>query len=135
MYAAKVVRNRKLAATEPLYVICRNRVLASLAAGMLQASGCIHPVVVEGGMDTWATQGLPVMHKRLLPKFAVNVPTAAALAGFAAGLAFAAYGLFFVVALIAIIAVAGQNFLLLRRKQIARYSMVDLGDFAPVFSH
>jgi len=54
--AAKVVRDRKLAATEPLYVIYRSRRLAGLAAGMLQASGCIHPVVVEGGMDTWAAQ-------------------------------------------------------------------------------
>ena len=58
----KVVRERKLAASEPLFVICGNRALAGLAAGMLHGAGCIEPVVVEGGMETWETQGLPAVH-------------------------------------------------------------------------
>jgi rhodanese-related sulfurtransferase len=62
--AAKVLRGRKREATEPLYIICNNRVRASLAAGMLTGAGCAHPVVVDGGMNTWVRQGLPVVFKR-----------------------------------------------------------------------
>jgi rhodanese-related sulfurtransferase len=62
--AAKVLRGRKREATEPLYIICNNRVRASLAAGMLTGAGCRQPVVVDGGMETWVRQGLSVVCKR-----------------------------------------------------------------------
>jgi len=62
--AAKVLQGRKREATEPLYIICNNRVRASLAAGMLTGAGCRHPVVVDGGMNTWVRQGLPVVCKK-----------------------------------------------------------------------
>ena len=59
--AAKLLQGRKREGPEPLYIICNNRVRASLAAGMLTAAGCCHPVVVDGGMNTWVRQGLPVV--------------------------------------------------------------------------
>jgi rhodanese-related sulfurtransferase len=62
--AAKVLQRRKREATEPLYIICNNRVRASLAAGMLTGAGCRHPVVVDGGMESWVRLGLTVVCKR-----------------------------------------------------------------------
>lgn len=59
---AKVVRDRKLAPNEPLFVVCQNRIMAGLAAGMLQGAGCMHPVVVDGGMQNWEARGLPEEH-------------------------------------------------------------------------
>ena len=59
MDPARIVREHQLKTSEPLFVICRNRALASLAAGMLQAAGCNRPVVVEGGMQAWKIMGLP----------------------------------------------------------------------------
>ena len=64
LLAAKLLRGRKREATEPLYIICNNRLRASLAAGMLTAAGYCHPVVVDGGMNTWVRQGLPVVCKK-----------------------------------------------------------------------
>jgi rhodanese-related sulfurtransferase len=68
--AAKVLQGRKRDATEPLYIICNNRVRASLAAGMLTGAGCRQPVVVDGGMNTWVRQGLPVVCKKPFWNFA-----------------------------------------------------------------
>ena len=62
--APKLLHGRKRERTEPLYIICNNRLRASLAAGMLTAAGCCHPVVVDGGMNTWVRQGLPVVCKK-----------------------------------------------------------------------
>ena len=64
MSPAKVVSEHKLRASEPLFVVCRNRALASLATGMLRAAGCSQPVVVEGGMQTWEIMGLPAVPTR-----------------------------------------------------------------------
>jgi rhodanese-related sulfurtransferase len=64
LLAAKLLRGRKREATEPLYIICNNRVRASLAAGMLTGAGCRQPVVVDGGMETWLREGLSVVFKR-----------------------------------------------------------------------
>jgi len=62
--AAKVLHGRKREATESLYIICNNRVRASLAAGMLTGAGCRRPVVVDGGMESWVRQGLSIVCKR-----------------------------------------------------------------------
>jgi len=62
--AAKVLQARKREPTEPLYIICNNRVRASLAASMLTGAGCRQPVVVDGGMETWVREGLSVVCKR-----------------------------------------------------------------------
>ena len=63
--APKVLQDRKCAATEPLYIIGGGRVQASLAAGILTGGGCCQAVVVDGGMDVWMRQGLPVVRKKL----------------------------------------------------------------------
>jgi len=62
--APKVLQDRKRAATEPLYIIGGGRVQASLAAGILTGGGCCQAVVVDGGMDVWMRQGLPVVRKK-----------------------------------------------------------------------
>lgn len=58
---AKVLHQRKRGKAEPFFVIGDDRVRAGLAAGMLSGAGCNHPVVVEGGMNAWEAQGLPVI--------------------------------------------------------------------------
>jgi rhodanese-related sulfurtransferase len=64
MSPAKIVSEHKVKPSEPLFVVCRNRVLASMATGMLRAAGCTRPVVVEGGMRTWEILELPVVATR-----------------------------------------------------------------------
>ena len=59
--AAAVLRTRHLLPKEPLYIICRNGVMAELAAKELCAAGCHEAVIVEGGMDDWESFGLPVV--------------------------------------------------------------------------
>ncbi len=84
--ASKVLRDRKLSATEPLYVICRSRVLAGLASGILKGAGCANAIVVDGGMETWQAQGLPVVRKKWFPKIAIDAPMLTLVAGFGFGL-------------------------------------------------
>jgi rhodanese-related sulfurtransferase len=67
--APKVLQDRKLAATEPLYIIGDGRVRASLAAGILIGGGCRQAVVVDGGMDAWISQGLSVVSKKRFRDF------------------------------------------------------------------
>jgi rhodanese-related sulfurtransferase len=62
--APKVLQGRQFAATEPLYIIGSGRVQASLAAGILTGGGCCRAVVVDGGMDVWMSEGLPVVRKK-----------------------------------------------------------------------
>jgi len=62
--AAKVLQDRKRAATEPLYIIGGGRVQASLAAGILTGGGCCQAVVVDGGMDVWMSEGLSVVREK-----------------------------------------------------------------------
>lgn|SRR6516162_362863 len=64
MSPAKIVSEHKLKASEPLFLVCRNRALASLASGMLRAAGCSQPVVVEGGMRVWEIMRLPAVPTR-----------------------------------------------------------------------
>ena len=98
--ASKVLRDRKLSATEPLYVICRSRVLAGLATGILEGAGCANAVVVDGGMEAWQAQGLPVVRKKWFPKIAIDAPMLALVAGFGFGLGLAIHEVFFVLPLI-----------------------------------
>jgi len=58
---AKVLQERKQAASEPFFIIGRNRALAGIAAGMLHGAGCDRPVVVDGGTQIWETEGLPTV--------------------------------------------------------------------------
>ena len=69
--APKVLRDRKLSATSPLYVICRSRVLAGLATRILRnrlrERRCRRRR--DGGL---AGQGLPVV-REMVPKDAIDV--------------------------------------------------------------
>jgi rhodanese-related sulfurtransferase len=62
LQAAKVLRERVGAKSDPVFLICWNRARASMAAGLLRDAGCQHPVVLDGGMQLWEAQGLPVVH-------------------------------------------------------------------------
>jgi rhodanese-related sulfurtransferase len=59
-----VLAHRKLDKREPLYIMCHKRMLASLAAGSLAAAGLLEPVVVDGGMEAWERQCLPLARER-----------------------------------------------------------------------
>jgi rhodanese-related sulfurtransferase len=59
---ARVLRERVGAKSEPVFLICQNRVRASMAAGLLREAGCQYPVVVDGGVELWEQQGLPIVH-------------------------------------------------------------------------
>ena len=85
--AAKILHNRSLPATEPVYVICRSRVLANLASGILERAGFLDTVVVDGGMETWEAQRLPVVRRNWFPKITFDVPMLVLMAGFGLGLA------------------------------------------------
>ncbi len=67
LQAAKIVRERGLTNPKPLFLICNGKTRAGLAAGMLRAAGCLEPVVVEGGMELWEANGLPVMRPWQFP--------------------------------------------------------------------
>ena len=53
---AREAGNDDLAVT---FLVCRRHVRASLAAGMLQSTGQVRPVILAGGMELWEAQGLP----------------------------------------------------------------------------
>jgi hypothetical protein len=63
-----------------VFLICWNRTRASLAAGLLRDAGCKHPVVLDGGMELWEAQGLPLVRPirfeapALVKALARNVP-------------------------------------------------------------
>jgi rhodanese-related sulfurtransferase len=50
---------------EQIYVVSDDQVRASLATGILRASGYINAMVIEGGMNAWLALGFPVWRQRL----------------------------------------------------------------------
>src|SRR4051812_4506205 len=62
LHPAKVLQERVGAKSDPVFLICWNRMRASMAAGLLREAGCQHPVVLDGGLELWGNQGLPVVH-------------------------------------------------------------------------
>ena len=129
--ASKVLRDRKLSATEPLYVICRSRVLAGLASGILKGAGCANAVVVDGGMETWQAQGLPVVRKKWFPKIAIDAPMLALVAGFGFGLGLAVHEVFFVLPLIVGFAALSPRTHSFVQRQMRRSHTVDLRQTDP----
>lgn len=65
-----VLAHRKLNPHEPLYLMCRRKTLASLAACGLAGAGLEDAIVVEGGLEAWEGQCLPVYRKKFwqIPK-------------------------------------------------------------------
>lgn len=58
-----VLAHRKLDRHAPLYLICREKTLATLAACGLAGAGLDEAIVVEGGLEAWEEQGLPVVRR------------------------------------------------------------------------
>lgn len=94
-----VLSHRKLDKHAPLYIICRKRALASLAACGLAGAGLAEPVVVDGGIEAWEGQCLPVVRKKSWRMPVMDARTAALPAGFAVCLGLAFHEFFFRVAL------------------------------------
>jgi peptidoglycan/xylan/chitin deacetylase (PgdA/CDA1 family)/rhodanese-related sulfurtransferase len=69
-----VLTHRKLDRHAPLYLMCRDNTLASLAACGLAGAGLDEPIVVEGGLEAWQRQCLPVVCKKFwkLPPVALE---------------------------------------------------------------
>jgi rhodanese-related sulfurtransferase len=59
-----VLAHRKLDKHAPLYLMCRRKTLATLAACGLAGAGLDEPIVVEGGFEAWQGQCLPVVRKK-----------------------------------------------------------------------
>jgi rhodanese-related sulfurtransferase len=50
---------------EQVYIVSDDRARASLASGILRASGYKNAMVVEGGIKNWIAQGFPVLRRRI----------------------------------------------------------------------
>jgi len=98
--ARKILRERTLPATEPLYIMCRNKALAELAAESLQADGCENTIIVKGGMDAWRRNGLPVVRPESWRISSSESHTIAILAGVAIGLGLLLHESFFLLAIV-----------------------------------
>jgi rhodanese-related sulfurtransferase len=123
---SKILHERKRPASEPLYVICRSRVLASLATGILEGAGCTNAVVVDGGMEIWQARGLPVVRKKCFPKIAIDAPTLVLVAGFGFGLGLAIHEVFFVAPLIVGLAALGPKIYSFVQRQMRQSNIVNL---------
>jgi rhodanese-related sulfurtransferase len=104
-----VLSHRKLDKSAPLYIMCRSKALASLAACSLAGAGLAEPVVVDGGIEAWEGQCLPVVRKKFWRMPATDAPTATLLGGLAVGLGLAFHGFFFFVALLVFAAWAAPH--------------------------
>lgn len=56
--------HRKLDGRAPLYIMSREKAEASLAVCSLGGAGLVDPVVVEGGIEAWEGQCLPVVRSK-----------------------------------------------------------------------
>jgi len=82
-----VLAHRKLDRRAPLYIMSRERALASLAACSLAGAGLAEPVVVDGGIEDWEGQCLPVLRNKSWRRSGINASTTTVLAGFLSALA------------------------------------------------
>jgi len=95
-----VLAHRKLDKHAPLYLMCRRKTLATLAACGLAGAGLDEPIVVEGGLEAWEGQRLPVVRRaNLWQRPSLDTPTAMLFAGAVVVLSLALPGFFFFVAL------------------------------------
>jgi rhodanese-related sulfurtransferase len=82
-----VLAHRQLDRHAPLYIICRRKTLASLAACSLAGAGLAEPIVVEGGLEAWEKLCLPVKRRKSWRMPVMDAPMATLLGGLAVGLA------------------------------------------------
>lgn len=93
--AHSVLAHRKLGKHAPMYIMCRRKTLASLAACALTGAGLEEPIVVEGGLEAWKGQCLPIARTNSWRMPMLDAPTLMLLAGIAAVLSLAFHGFFF----------------------------------------
>jgi rhodanese-related sulfurtransferase len=99
-----VLAHRKLDKHEPLYIMCRRKTLASLAVCGLAGAGLDEPIVVEGGLEAWEEQCLPVARKQSWRRPVMDALPARLLSGLVVGLGLAFHGFFFFVGFLVIAA-------------------------------
>jgi rhodanese-related sulfurtransferase len=116
----------KIPMAERVYVISDDQASASLASGILHASGGVDAVVVEGGMQTWVEQGLPVLRAGAPVKLVHILRGGAILLGIFAGIAVSLKE-FAVAVLLLVIAVL----LLLKTGFFSRNSPENIGTRSP----
>jgi rhodanese-related sulfurtransferase len=95
-----VLAQRKLDRHEPLYIMCRRKTLASLAACGLTGAGLDEPIVVEGGLEAWEGQCLPVVRKKSWRMPVMDAPTTVLVSSLLVGLGLAVHEFFFIAATI-----------------------------------
>ena len=80
--------------------MCRGWSLASLAACSLAGAGLDEPIVVEGGLEAWEGQSLPVVRKKSWRMPVMDAPTMVLVTSFLFGLGLAVHEFFFIAAAI-----------------------------------
>jgi rhodanese-related sulfurtransferase len=73
----------------PVYVVADDRVRASLAVGILRATGYLNATVVDGGMNAWIAGGFPVLGKERASHIPNVLRAGSILLGVLAAVAFA----------------------------------------------
>jgi rhodanese-related sulfurtransferase len=71
-----ILAHRELDRRAPLYIMSRERALASLAACSLAGAGLAEPIVVDGGIQEWEGQCLPVVRNKPWRMPVMNILTA-----------------------------------------------------------
>jgi len=104
-----------LSPTEPVYVISDHRGSGSLAAEVLEASGDVDTVVIDGGMEEWLDRELPAHHPLVAT---AKVPTY--LRALAVILALVCIGLASIRPMIATIVLLAAGGLLLRAQRLEK---------------
>lgn len=87
--ASSRILPRRRRSDEPVYIISDDRGKASLATGILRASGYVNAVEVEGGMQEWLALGLPVLSEENHLAVSSLLKIIAGLLAVVAGIAFA----------------------------------------------
>ena len=98
--APTIFKNRKLDKNAPLYIMCRKRTLAELAAESLQDAGFAEPIIVDGGIEEWERHGLPVVCKEWPRVYAPDEARIALLLALLVGLGIVVHEIFLLVALV-----------------------------------
>jgi rhodanese-related sulfurtransferase len=95
-----MLAHRKLDRHAPIYLMCRDNTLASLAACGLASAGLDEPIVVEGGLEAWQGQCLPVVRKKFWGLPIIDPRAAVLLFGVLVALGLLAHELFLIAALV-----------------------------------
>ncbi len=112
-----MLAHRKLDKHAPLYIMCRRKTLAPLAAYSLAGAGLDEPIVVEGGLEAWEGQCLPVVRKKSGRMLEMDAPTTVLVSSVLVVLGVAVHEFFFIAALIVFVTWATPRVLRLLRNR------------------